>query len=63
MTPAEFDAAIRTAKRPQSIYHTAARLVLVNGLRPIDVATSLHISYQSLRNAVARLRKRAKEQS
>jgi predicted DNA-binding protein (UPF0251 family) len=57
MTPRRFSAIARLIRMRRGAAEEAARLVLVDGLRPIEAARRLGLSPQSVSNAVTRVRR------
>lgn len=57
MTPAAFDALATLLQTRQGAARDAARLVLVDGVRPADAARQTGLSAASVSNALARYRK------
>jgi len=57
MTHARFDCIARLIRMRAGPARQAARLVLVDGLRPVDAARLHSISLQRVTNAVRRVRK------
>lgn len=55
MTPAQFYAVAQSIRSREPV-RTAARLVLVDGMRPVDAARQAGVSSQSCHNTVARVR-------
>lgn len=56
LTPAQFHTLARLMRSTEPV-RTAARLVLVDGLRPTDAAEGAGVSIQSCSNAVARMKR------
>jgi predicted DNA-binding protein (UPF0251 family) len=57
MTPKRFCAIARLIRMRRGAAEEAARLVLVDGMRPIEAARRIGLSPQSVSNAVARVRR------
>ena len=57
MLPQKFDALARLIRMRGGAAQGAARLVLVDGMRPADAARATGITLQSVCNAVARVRR------
>jgi predicted DNA-binding protein (UPF0251 family) len=57
MTPKRFSALARLIRMRRGAAEEAARLVLVDGMRPIEAARRIGLSPQSVSNAVARVRR------
>jgi DNA-directed RNA polymerase specialized sigma24 family protein len=57
MTPERFSAIARLIRMRGGRSQEAARLVLVDGLRPIEAARKTGLSSQAVNNAVARVRR------
>jgi hypothetical protein len=57
MSPQKFDALARLIRMRGGAAQAAARLVLVNGLRPADAAREAGVTPQSVCNAVARVQR------
>jgi hypothetical protein len=57
MTSQKFDSIARLIRMRGGAAQAAARLVLVNGLRPADAARETGVTPQSVCNAVARVRR------
>jgi len=57
MTPERFAAITRLIRMRRGRSQEAARLVLIDGLRPIDAARKTRLSPQAVCNAVTRVRR------